>query len=375
AHDLASRGSKIEFSYNQDDVLIRLRSLSSQYPATLAILESILVQPAMDGDVLATLKRQALDQIDRRNEQAAELAARKLAEILFARSRVGYSYTRSDINAIQRQDLQETREGLFQKTWPIIALSGDIGRTQARSTVLQMLARLPGTGFKPAYEQKDSVPPAALQNFAEAIYLIEKDVPQAVVRMATRLPAHNSPDFYALQTGNYILGGGSFNSRLMKEIRVKRGLAYYAYSYNQFNRNYGLFYAGSASQNSSITTTIQLMLAEIQGMGQPVEQAELKLAKDSILNTLIFQFEDPADQLDNQIRFDRHGMPANYLQRFSAKINAQSAQDINAVFKRDVQARQMVIVVVGPASLKGELEKIRPVRLLQPEEPVWQKQP
>ncbi|MDH5656360.1 MAG: insulinase family protein, partial [Spirochaetia bacterium] len=189
-----------------------------------------------------------------------------------------------------------------------------------------------------------------------------------VIFTGTYVPPHNSPDFYALQAGNYILGGGSFNSRLMREIRTIRGLAYYAYSRNIFQKKTGYFASGAGTRIDKVSESLSLMLEIIGGMKAPVKEQELDLARESIINSLVFQFDNPEDILDNEIRFINHGMPENYLKMFPEKINALSREQISKAFQKHIKTDSMHIAVAGPASLKAELETIRPVIVIKPED-------
>ncbi len=351
----------------------------------------MLLNPRLPADRLQIVQNGMLAAIQRRNADPSRLASRKLNEVLYAGTRRGYALQSGDVNAITPELLRRELNRRLQAKDLYATASGDLTGLRLSERLNTIVTRFPGTAVSAAddrdssrglqnanagqtnvsaagYAVVGSAP--ASQQLRGRILLVNKPAAQAVVQIAGRLPARRSADMYALQTGNYILGGGSFNSRLTREIRVQRGLAYFAYSYNQFDAGGGRFVAGAGTRSFLAHQTLGLMYTTIASMHANVSAGDLRLAKDAILNSLAFQFDSPEDAVFQAVRNDLHGMPAGYLVGFPQKVRALSADQLSAVARRYQQPQNLWTVIVGPAALKEKLEALRPVVVIEPEDTI-----
>ncbi|MCB1315599.1 MAG: insulinase family protein [Leptospiraceae bacterium] len=369
---LADLGARLSFSPGYESWEVHLTVLKPDFPAAFAILSDSLLRPRLDADQLNTVKNQMLVAIDQRDDQPESIARIKLNEIMYPNMRAGYEVRPEDVARLNMENIRaELRRRLYADNM-YISVSGDFQGLQLEEKLNALLSAFPAQQA-PAAED-DSY--AALRARADTdllrrIVLIEYPrATQAVIAIGGHLPAHNHPDFFALQTGNYILGGGSFNSRLMRQIRVDAGLAYYAYSYNDFDARSGRYVASTGTRVAKTGDALRMMLAIMDGMHSTIQPEDVQLAQDSILNGFVFQFQSPAQIVDSEVRFRMHAMPENYLRVFPDRIRAQSAADIQRVYRNYVHAGNRYIVVVGPAELKAQLEQIRPVLSVRPDEAI-----
>jgi predicted Zn-dependent peptidase len=303
--------------------------------------------------------------IQRRNDRPEQIAQRKLREVFFLPDRRGHSLQLADIDALDVERVRKAHHRLFARRNLHIALNGAYSQNTV-DDISRLVRSMPAV-IEPysVYDRETSA--KGIQKLRGKILLVKKDVSQAVVAIGTYLPAHNDRDFYSLQAGNYILGGGSFVSRLMQEVRAKRGLSYYSYSRNDFDARYGRFIAASGTRADRTAETLSVMLDVIGGMNR-ISEDELRLATDSIINSLVFEYDNPERLLAQQIRFRMHRLPEDYLSSFQDRMIRVTIDDVKRVFQKYVDPSQMWIVIVGPESLKNDLEKIRPVITIDPEE-------
>lgn len=362
---LAALGTRLDIAKADEYWSISLRSLPSEFSRSVDLLEDLLLRARFPENELKVIQNAMLTGIKQRNNQPATIAARKLGEILYAGHRRGYSLQESDIRRLSIQELKENLERRLTTSSMQVSLTGQF-ETVDRERVERLLSLLPRTAPPKLNRLADAADPFEQSKYHGKILLVKKDAVQSAIVAGTLLPAHRHPDFYALQLCNQVLGGGSFNSRLMREIRVKRGLAYYAYSYNQFGAQAGSFVTSSATRLPTTAQTLNLMLQEVRGMQKDVTANELHLARESIINSLVFQFVNPTSYLDSEVRFHRHSMPADYLKNFPTKIRAVKPADVSRVAMR-IDPSNLFIVVAGPESLRSDLEKIRPVIVVEPE--------
>ncbi len=372
--ELSRLGAVLKIGYSHHSVNAEITFLKRDTERVTELLLEILTAPRMEESRLEVIKDSMRTEIRQRNDNPSSVARRKIQEVLYIGKRQGYSVTAGDIDRISTSALLADLKSRLNPSALIIGISGDadesMGAAFARRAADAMRRFTGSTDYKKPEVYTYSESAAADHPYRGKIVLVETAAQQAVIYAAADLPEHSHPDFFALQTGNYILGGGSFNSRLMKEIRAKRGLAYYASSGTSFSADYGRFTAASGTRLDKTAETLSLMLSITKEFSETVTEEELSLAKDAIINSIVFQFEDPARFVEGEIRFRLHRMPENYLSMFPGRIRSLTVEDIQNAWKRHLRPENILIVVAGPASLKEELEKIRPVVTVGPETPL-----
>jgi len=179
-----------------------------------------------------------------------------------------------------------------------------------------------------------------------------------MVLLLGTMPAHNHPDFYAIQLLNYIIGGGGFNSYFMTEIRNNRGLAYSSSSSISFEKEYGAFYAYTLTKNESVGEVYKLMRELLsKDTISRIKQSELERAQNAIINQFVFLFQNNAKILSNQLRFDDHNMPKNYLEVYRGNISKVSLADLQRVGDKYFQENLLRTIIVGPKALMKQLPK------------------
>ena len=165
------------------------------------------------------------------------------------------------------------------------------------------------------------------------------------------------PDYFTLYVGNHILGGGGFESRLTKEVRVKRGLSYYAYSYFIPWRRPGPFMAAAATRSREANESVAVMKQTITDYikNGPTKE-ELKAAKDNIIGGFPLKIDSNSDILGYVSMIGFYGLPLDYMDTFTRNVAAVTVKDIRTTFRRRLDVNHFVTVLVGqPAS--GEAQK------------------
>jgi zinc protease len=171
----------------------------------------------------------------------------------------------------------------------------------------------------------------------------------------------DNPDVFALKVANFILGGGGFNSRMMREIRSDRGLAYSVYSYFDVGRRLpGLFIAGSETKSTSTVEVVQLLQQLIEQIrDEPVSEAELELAKKSLINSFIFAFENSHSIVSRKVRLDYYDYPKDYLETYRQKLAAVTVADVQRVAHKYLHPDLLQIVLVGNSqTYRNDIEKL-----------------
>ena len=207
-------------------------------------------------------------------------------------------------------------------------------------------------GDWPKGPDQDKTPVAYRKEPAPGYYFIEKsDINQANIVMAHLGIETRNPDYFAAQVMNEVLSG-SFASRMFSNVRSKKGLAYSVYGSlgSSFNHP-GLFRAGLQTKLANTTKAIDAVRAEVVGMiEKPATADELKLAKDSILNSFIFNYDSKEKILSQQMTYAYYGLPSDYLEQYRANIEKVTAADVARVAKKYLHPDQLAILVVGKAA-------------------------
>jgi len=262
---------------------------SADLPAGLSILSDLLLRPGFDSERLELARLQAQEHLRRQNDNPGSISRRLLMKALYPDHYLGRTATEQSLAAITRQDLVDFHETYFVPNNLWIAVSGDFDQ----DTLLEALNKELGD-WPQGHAPEQQLPPVKAPD-AGLIQLAAKDLPQTSILIGDLGLSKENPDQYAVRVLNYILGGGGFNSRMMREIRSNRGLAYSAYSYFQVGRRLpGPFVAGTETKNVSVVPALSLTREIMNDLrDNPVTDEELQLAKESQINSSFLVLKTP----------------------------------------------------------------------------------
>ena len=341
--ELEFMASSIESSFSSDLGLVSLTSLTKNLDRTLQIFNDLLFRPGFDEKRLEVARSQALEAIRRQNDDPKELADRELEKAIYAGHPLGLVPTAVSLSAIKRSDLQGFHQRFVRPDNMVLAVAGDFDRT----AMVALLNRLVGGVAVPGELSLPKIPQVKLQ-FSPAVLYAPKQVNQSVIRMGHLGITKDDPDLYAIRVLDFILGG-SFTSRLMMEIRTNQGLAYNVGSHFDVGRRFtGSFIAETETKAEATAKTINLMTSIINSVRTaPVTEQELKLAKDSIINSFLFGFTTPASIVIQQARLEYYGYQPDYLDRYRERIAAVTSKDIQQAARKHLHPDAFKLVVVG----------------------------
>ena len=327
---------------------------SADLPAGLSILGDLLLRPGFDSERLELARLQAQEHLRRQNDNPGSISRRLLMKALYPDHYLGRTATEQSLAAITRQDLVDFHDTYFAPNNLWIAVSGDFDR----DTLLEALNR--ELGDWPRGHVPEQQLPQVKAPDAGLIQLAAKDLPQTSILIGDLGLSKENPDQYAVRVLNYILGGGGFNSRMMREIRSNRGLAYSAYSYFQVGRRLpGPFVAGTETKNLSVVPALSLTREIMNDLRDtPVTDEELQLAKESQINSFVFGFENTHSVVSQQMSLAFFDYPVNYLADYRDKIAAVTIADVQRVAQEFIDpSRQQIVLVGNPEEFADELKQ------------------
>ena len=344
---LAARAASIETGIGGDSGSARMDCLKQDFDAVFAVFSDILRKPAFAQEKLDLAKISANTSIARRNDNVSQITSREVQRLVYGSDSPLARITEyATIKAITRDDLVNWHRRFYLPNRVILGVVGDFEAADMKLKIESVL------GDWQKGSAVDLPPVEHLATPVSGYYHIEKDdINQANITMAHLGIERKNPDFFPVQIMNEILGGG-FASRMFSNVRSRQGLAYSVYG--QLGAEFGhpgLFRAGLQTQFGNTTKAIQAVKAEIQGMiaGPPTE-AELKRAKDSILNSFVFNYDSKGKILAQQMSYAYYGLPADYLDQYRGNIEKVTAADVHRVASKYLHPDQLAVLVVGKAA-------------------------
>ncbi len=341
--ELEFMASSVESSFSKDIGTVSCSSLTRNLERTLQLFSEVLLYPAFDSKRFNISKQQAFEILRRQNDDPKEVGDRELTRAIYAGHPLGIFPDMASVKAITREDLISFHRRFVRPDTMILAISGDFDR----KSLLKSLNRLIGS-VKP--EGKLDLPVIQDPNlqFVPELLYAPKKINQSVIRMGHLGIKKDDPDLYAIRVLDFILGG-SFSSRLTMEIRTNQGLAYNVGSSFEVGRRFtGLFTAETETRSGATARTIGQMISIISSVQKAaVTEQELKLAKDSIMNSFLFGFTTPASVVVQQARLEFYGYEPDFLDRYRERIGAVTREDLLCAARKHLHPEAFKLVVVG----------------------------
>ncbi len=353
---IESIGGKLSISSGWEETVVVIRVLERFREEAFSLLGEILLAPAFNEKDFINARTLVSDEVRRSYDDPANIAFEKTREIIFDGAGYGSVATVRGINGFSLSDVKAAWKKYFTaanvKAGILTSLSFEETESLMKKHLSKMIA-----GKAIDYETEYNKVADSVREKAGKIYFYEKDIPQSTVVIGTVAPEIDKPSVYPLSLMNYLLGGGSFNSRLMREIRVERGLAYAVGSVVRPRKKTGVFLAYAQTKNSAVTEVLSIMLKNTNLMSEKdIDKKELEWAKKSILNSYIFNFDSPMNILNNYMTIVYNGLPGDYYREYPSNIKKTTAQDIKNASKQLFKSG-IVRVVVGNRSVKKDLAK------------------
>jgi len=254
--------------------------------------------------------------------------------------------TESGLKALTRADLVAFHQRHYVGRNAVLALIGDVSRSEARRIAEQVVGKLPAGEAAPSLPKVEDLVP----HKARAERRITHPSTQTHILLGEAGISRNDPDYFPLFVGNYVLGGGGFVSRLTEEIRTKRGLSYSVYSYFYPLREPGPFIVGLQTANSQTRQALSVTRRVISDFIEhgPTE-AELSAAKKNLTGGFPLRIDSSRKIAEYLTVIGFYQLPLTYLDDFIPRVEAVTAEQIRDAFRRRIHLQHMVTVIVGGA--------------------------
>ena len=343
--DLEARGARVETGGGLDSTFASWDCLKESFELVFATWVDLVRNPEFREDKIAVAKNQINTGIARRNDDAGQIAGREARKLGYgADSPYARVAEYATVAAVTRDDLMAWHKATVHPNNLILGVVGDFDSKTMEPALRKALASWPrGPAALRLAAADDEAKPG--------VYFVPKDdVTQSQIRMVHAGIRRDSPDYFALEVMNEILGGG-FSSRLVSNIRSKKGLAYsVGGGVGAAFDHPGLFQLSMGTKSGSTAAAIDALYEEIDNLLKtPATADELARAKDSILNSFVFNFDTKQEVMAERMLYEFYGYPLDFLERYRAGIEKVTTDDVARVARAHVHKLKLALLVVGKA--------------------------
>lgn len=359
---LGSIGASISTSLTTDQCGGSFSCLAENTAEVVALFSEVLQAPAFPEDKIELAKVGIRQSIASRNDDMIGVLVAVARESVFGK---GSIFARrpeyATVEAIERADLVGLHQKAFVPERGILAVYGDFNAAALKSLIQSRFGAWKKSGVLLA-----PMPEPRPRGEGKVYFAPKNDVTQSGIILTHLGFRQNSPDYPAMSVLENALGGG-FSSRLFNKIRTERGLAYAAGAgAGDGVLRPGNFIAYSLTRSESTLVALGLLRQEVERISrEPITEAELKNAKDAVLNGYVFNFEKPSNVLFRAANLELSGYPADFLQKYQAGVQNVTVQDVLAAAKRNVVPASLNTIIVGkesdfatPLSSLGTVERV-----------------
>jgi len=330
-------------------------STTARFAPTLDILADMLLNSTFPAPALERLRAQRLVALNSSKAQPGAIASRVFPKVLYGTEHpFGQLVTEETLKAITRDDVVAFHKTYFQPGRAAIVVVGDVTPATAKATVERALARWPAAGSKPTF----AYPPLPARA-PTTIYLVDKPgAAQSTFAIGLPGPPRTTPDYYALEVMNTLLGG-MFQSRINANIREEKGLSYGVNSRFAFGKGPGPFRAGGDIISAKSDVALTEFMKEFRGIqgSRPVTDDELQMSKNALAQSLPAMFASVSSIGSAIGTLWQLGLPDDYYQQYQKAINAVTKADLVRVAKQHIDLDHLSIVIVGDrATIEGPLK-------------------
>ncbi len=342
ARALEALAASFGYSSSSDSVAVSARFLSENRDQALALLRDTIHAPRFDQQAIDRVRGQVLSGLRSDAKDPDKIAQATFRRLAFGDHPYGSSGsgTIESVSSLTRDDIVAAHAAVFALEHLYIGAVGDVTAQELGRMIDALLGDLPQKGA--------TIPGPAKVTLTGGVTVVEFDTPQSVALFGQPGIAQDHPDFFAAYVLNQVLGGGSFESRLMAEVREKRGLTYGVYSYLSPRDLAATYRGGVSSANAKIAEAIRVISDEWARMARDgVTQQEMDAAKTYLTGAYPLRFDGNARIASIMVSMQMQGLPIDYIATRNARVEAVTLADVNRVARELLKPDGLRFVVVG----------------------------
>ena len=363
--ELDARGAELTATSDREETWLRLSVLEEDLAWGLKVMADLVANPAFPQAKLDEARGQEIQMLQQRLDVPREIASALFPQLVYGEGNPwGWTTTQATLQALTIEDLRAIHAKFYVSGNFKLGLSGAITWEQAQAESAATLGKLQAQPFVP--QELAKVPVTETTR----IFLVERPITQNAVYFGHEGVNRFTPDKFPLRVFNSVLAGG-FTSRLFKEIRSNRGLAYAVHGRAGEGTDKGVFFNVALTKAPSSAEALNLMLDINRDLTQnPPGTEEVEIARQSDVNSFVFFFDTSEGVVRQKMTLDAQGYPEDYLGTYVSKLSAVTPQEVQQAAARNLHLDRITVLIVGQvdAALRKELEGMGPITTITEEE-------
>jgi len=341
--ELDFMGASLNASVGKDVAALNLRILKKDLDKGFNLFMEALMRPAFPEEEIRREIEKTLAAIQSGEDEPGVVARKEFQKTLFLNGPYGHPVegTKESVPRLTREAVLRFYQTYYHPNNSILAVVGDITVEEVRKKITPQLARWPMVEIP-------KVPfTFAFANERKTVK-IDRGITQANIVLGHAGISRDNPDFYPVTVMNYILGGGGFTSRLVGEIRIKRGLAYSVFSYFDAGKCPGSFQIVLQTKNSSAREAVSIILEQMERIRkESVSEKELGGAKNYLIGNFPLRLDTQEKVASFITSVEYHGLGLDYASRYPSLIQSVTKEDVFRVAQKYLFPEKSILVVVA----------------------------
>ena len=367
-------GGSLSFGVGERTASLSLFVLSKDLDEGLSLFFDVLMNPEFREESLNITKGRMIEDLKQANDSPGLVLAREFDSILYGDHPLTNRPTKKTIESVSGEDLKAIHAQYFFPQNIMIAAAGDFDKNALKAKIDKAISQ---------WKNKSISIPGFVKKFSDVepgVYFAQKKINQGYVSIGHLGIEDTNPDYFAVQLMNFILGGGSFTSRITTKVRSDEGLAYNTGSRFQYRWGFpGIFAGYVQTKSATVGYAISLILKEFERIRtEPVTDEEMETAVNYYIESFSSNFTSPIATMSSFISLEMEKKPMDYYKTYRDKVRTITKEKVMEVAQKYIKPEKMAIVVVGdwePCNkgsdkFLGPLEKLGKVHMLTLKDPL-----
>jgi len=360
---LEDMAASVSVGIGTDSGSASLSTLKEDFDKGLQILVDVLRNPAFPDDKIDLHLTQARTAVSKRNDSPNSIIGREFKKALYGKDSPYAKHTDyATLSKIDRKTMLDFHSKYFHPNMFIMGIVGDFKKDEMLEKIKKAFSDWP---------MKEVALPAVKQistkHSKRVIFIDRPKINQTTFSMGHVIDIRrDNPEYAAIQMLNEILSGG-MSARMFTEVRTKKGLAYSVWGHAAVNYDRpGSFYCTALTRNEQALESVDAVKEELtKVIAKGVTPEELAIARDSILNSFVFNFDTPSKVIGRQITYEFYKYPTDFAEKLLEQIKKVTVDEVNAVARKYLDPDNMVLLGVGNSAEIEEAKSFKSIKDVQ----------